>query len=364
MHNRVVVGLLALALLVALGGGVLVWRLLSASAYESAVSAMPAATLRATYTDWSQVRSMADGAALDGESTVAEVDAFVRRAYDQDLTSTSALFDATSAMDDTYGFSVLDASWEMYGQGEGGAVVALSVPDSVDLDEVEANLRSLGYDAPADGAGSGGVWAGSADLLAQTDPSLTPVMTNVVVLHDEHLVLMSDNSAYASSSADVVRGDSANLGEETDGVDDLVDLAEEPASAVLFASDFACEALSMATTDEEEQVAADQLVDRAGGVSPLAGLVMALGRDHALTVGMYFESSDQAAENLRPRVELASGEAVGQGGSFADRFEVASGKESGNTVVLDLQPVGSKSDRRESTLLSDLSSGPVVFAAC
>lgn len=147
----------------------------------------------------------------------------------------------------------------MYGQSREGVVVAMALPESVDLGEVERNLDTLGYDAPAGGAGSGGagsggVWAGSADLVAQIDPALTPVLQSVVVLPEERMVLMSDSAAYASSSAEVVRGESGSLGEGAEGVQDLADLAVEPVSAVLFASDFACEALSMSSADEEDQV--------------------------------------------------------------------------------------------------------------
>lgn len=367
MHKRVVVrvvGLVTLSLVVSGALGLFAWRTLQRVDYERAIASMPASTLRATYTDWSQVRSMAGGTSLGAGSSASEIEAFLRRAYDQDLTSTSSVVDATYAMEELYGFSSLEASWEMFGQSREGAVAAMAMPDSVSFDEIEANLETLGYQPPTQDTGSGGgVWAGSADLLAGIDPALTPVLENLVVLPDEQLILMSDDTGYASSSADVIRSESPSL-EETDGVDDLADAAAQPVSSVLFASDFACETLSMATADEEDQRAADQLVGQAGEVAPLAGLVMALDPSHSMTVGMWFETSDQAAEDLAPRVELASGEAVGQGGTFPDRFEVASGESSGQTVVLDLQPVGSKADVTESTLLSDLSQGPVLFARC
>ena len=76
----------------------------------------------------------------------------------------------------------------------------------------------------------------------------------------------------------------------------------------------------MASADEEDQRVAAQLVDRAGGVSPLTGLVIAQEEDRTITVGMLFETSSQASDNLQPRVDLAAGDAPGQGGSFADRF--------------------------------------------
>ena len=310
MHKRVVVGLVVLASTLAVAAaGLFAWRMLSRTDYERAVAMMPASTLRVTYTDWSRIRAMTGDATIAGDATASDIDAFLGRAYDQDLTSTSAVHDATYAMADRYGFSALDASWEMYGQSREGAVAVMAMPDSVDLGEVEVNLQALGYDAPPDGAGSGGVWTGSVDLVAQIDPSLTPVMENLVVLHDERVVLMSDDSAYASSSAEAVGDEVASLDEEVEGVEEL-----DP--------------------------------------------------DHSMTVGMYFELSDQAAKDLRPRVELATGEAVGQGGTFPDRFRLASGKQSGHTVVLDLQPVGPRSERTESTLLSDLSQGPVLFATC
>ena len=364
MHKRVAV-LIALVLVVlAAAGGLFAWRLLDKTAYEHAVASMPGATLRATYTDWSQVRSTLDATGLGAGSSTREVSQFLDRAYDADLISTSAVSGSTYAMASRYGFSPLDASWEMYGQARKGAVVAMKLPESADFAGIERNLRTLGYDVPAAGAGAASVWAGSVDLVAQLDPSLTPVLQNVVVLEDEQVVLLSDNAAYASAAADVVRGSEESLAEKTEGVTDLADRAGEPVTAVLFASDFACEALSMASADEEDQAAADDLIRQAGGVSPLAGLVMAHQRDRSLVVAMSFESSGQAEDNLRPRVDLASGEAVGQGGMFGDRFDIATARQTGQSVVLDLRPVGSAEERAESSLLSDLSQGPVIFATC
>lgn len=362
MRKRVVVGLVALALVVVVAaGGLFAWRWLSDSAYEQAVATMPASTLRATYTDWAQIRTLQDGTSLGSGSTSREVDGFLDRAYRADLISTSAVYGATYAMGRRYGFSPLDATWEMYGQSREGAVAVMKLPESVDLSGIERDLRALGYDVPADGAGSGQVWAGSVDLVAQIDGSLSPVLQNVVVLEEERVVLMSDNTAYASKSADVVRGSADSLADASDGVSDLAGIADEPVSAVMWASDFACEALSMTSADEEDQAVADQLLAEAGDVSPLSGLVMAHQPDRSLVVGMHFESAGQAEENLRPRANLAAGEAVGQGGVFSERFDITTAKSTGSNVVLDLEPAGADA---ESTLLSDLSKGPVLFATC
>lgn len=96
--------------MVVAAAGVFAWRVLARSDYEDALASMPESTLRATYTDWSQVREMAGGRALGSGSSATEVDAFLGRAYDKDLTSTSAVVGSTYAMADRYGFSALDAS--------------------------------------------------------------------------------------------------------------------------------------------------------------------------------------------------------------------------------------------------------------
>lgn len=357
VSRRVVVLAAALTFLVlVVVAAVLLWRALDRTGYEQAVASLPAETLRVTYTDWQQVRTLANGSSV---ASPGEAEAFVERAYDQDLAWTSAVAESTYLLDEQYGFSPLDAEWEIYGQSRGGAVVAMKLPASVDLATVEENLRSLGYQPPADGAGTGGVWAGTPDLVAQIDPSTTPVLQNLVVLPEEGLVLFSDAQEYAARAADVVLGDEPSLSEAVDGVHDLAVSAGTPVAAVHYAADFACSDLSMATADSADQALASQLVEEAGDLSPLSGLVLAHQRDRTLTVAMRFESPDQAVENLRPRVELASGEAVGQGGSFAERFSIASAKTSGDQVILELEP-----REREAALLSDLSQGPVLFATC
>lgn len=359
MLRRVVVVAAAVAVVAVLGGGAWFgWRAVQSTPYEQAVAWLPESTLRATYTDWDAVRSLADGASLGPSSSSREVEAFLARAYDLDLTGTSAVSGSTYAMARRYGISALDAEWEMLGQSRDGQVVVLRFDGSVDLEGVEGSLRRLGYDPPADGAGSGGVWAGSADLVASIDPVLTPVMQNVVVLPGEGVVLLSDSRAYAAASASVVAGSAAGL-DEVPGTSPLAASAGSPVSAVMFASDFACEALSMASADEDDQAVADELVSAAGGVSPLAGVVVALERDRSLVVGLHFESPEQASDDLRPRVELASGDAPGQGGSFAERFRVEEAAADGNEIVMRLKPAAD-----DLPLLSDLTQGPLLFATC
>jgi hypothetical protein len=358
VHRRVVVVAVTLALVVVAAGAWFGWRAASRTSYEQALAWLPESTLRATWTDWAEVRSLADGSGLDASSSTRDVSQFLSRAYDQDLTSTSAVVDSSYVMNRRYGFSPLDAEWEMYGQSRDGAVDVLKFGDSVDLEGVERNLRRLGYTPPGEGAGNGEVWRGSADLVAGIDLSLTPVMQYVVVLPDEGVVLLSDNQEYAAASAAVVEGSEPGL-DEVDGVPALAEAAGDPATAVLFASDFACEALGMAGADEDDQAVGDELIASAGGVSPLAGVVVAMQPDRSLVVGMHFEDGSQASDDLRPRVELASGDAPGQGGTFAERFRVVEAASDGNEIVMDLEPAAD-----DLPLLSDLTQGPVLFASC
>ena len=65
---------------------------------------------------------------------------------------------------------------------------------------------------------------------------------------------------------------------------------------------------------------------------------MAQQADRSIVFGLHFETSDQASANLQTRVDLASGDAPGQGGSFADRFTLASGTADGQDVVLTTEP--------------------------
>lgn len=357
MRSRVAVPA-AVVLIVVAVAGVVGWRLVGQrSTFEAAMSLLPHETLRVTYTDWQAVREAAGGTTLGAASSAAQVDRFLSRAYDLDLTSTSGVDESTYALMHRYGFSPLDARWETLAQSREGQVDVMRLDDDVDMEGIERALRRLGYTPPAGGSGVGGTWVGGADLVARIDPDLSPVQQNVVVLADQHLVLMSDSAGYVSSAAEVVTGSAPSL-LDVAGVSDLASVAEQPVTAVLWASTFACEDLTMGQADEEDQRVADQLVRQAGGVNPLSGLVMAQQASREILVGMHFETDDQASANLQPRVDLASGDAPGQGGSFADRFTVTAGEASGPDVVLTLRP------RTREAVFSDISHGPVLFATC
>ena len=264
---------------------------------------------------------------------------------------------AGAALGDLFGFSPLDAQWEALGQSRQGQVDVLRLDDDTDMPGIERALRRLGYTAPRGGSGTGGTWVGGADLVARLSADLTPIQQNVVVLPDDKLVLMSDSAGYLTEAARVARGKADSLTSEA-GVTALARAADDPVSAVQWTSTFACEDLTMGSADDADQQVGDRLIAKAGEVSPLEGLVMAHQPDRRLLVGMHFETSQQATANLQTRVDLASGPAPGQGGSFADRFAVTAGEADGQDVRLELTPRSSRA------VLSDISTGPVLFATC
>ncbi len=139
----------------------------------------------------------------------------------------------------------------------------------------------------------------------------------------------------------------------------MADRAEDPVAAFVWAGDFACEDLSMTSADEGDQSRADRLVAAAGGVDPLSGLLVGMQADRTLDVVMAFADDRQATANLRPRARLFVGPAVAREGSYADDLRLVRSRAEGSTVVLTAKP-----KEKTGFALSEVSSGPVLFATC
>ena len=347
----------ALVLVVVAGlalAGVLGWERLHRTHLEAALGSVPAGSLRVGFTDWGVVRREV-GVRADATPTDTAVEKLVRRAYDLDFSAASSIDDSAVALQEKYGFGPANAQWEAFAQGRKGAAMVLKMDDGTDFDALASRLRSLGYDKPKVGTG---VWRGGVDLVAGIDVTISPELQQVVLLADQGLVVSSDSSSYAATAAKAAAGDAATLTSKA-GITDVAGRLDSPANAMVWSGDFACEDLAMSSADADAQAQAARLVKRAGGVTPLAGLAMAMRPDRTLRVVEHFEDSDQARDDLRPRARLAVGEAVGRGGSFADDFRLTTSKAVGSDVVLDLRP-------REKTgyVLSALYDGPLVLATC
>ncbi|GIM64060.1 hypothetical protein Pve01_82140 [Planomonospora venezuelensis] len=340
----------ALAVVVVLAlaaAGFVAWRALTpATPMARAMELAPDDATRFSWTDWEGVRREL-GADVDAGSSAGEVDAFLSDAFAADLSSMSALGTSAGVMQDQLGFSPATVSWELFAQSGSGAVEVLGVDDGVDLDAVADRLADLGWTEPEE---ADGVWVGGPDVLAGTGAMLTPELQHVALLADEGLVLTSDQAPYLES---VLEGD--------EGPEDLAELAgslEEPLTAAVYDGAYACEHLAMSQADDDAQAEADQLVEAAGEVHPLTGFAMGVLPGGAVRAVMQVEDADDAPGDAEARARLAAGPAPGQGGEFADRFSVERAGSEGREVVLDLRPSPG------TYVLSDLTSGPVLFATC
>ena len=347
--RKVLVGAAVLLLVAAVAAGLLWWRAQPSGELERATALAPADAERLTWTDWRGVRAELD-ADLDETSSPGELTALLDAGYEADLTSTSALLGSAEAMQAEYGVSPATLDWELFSQSAAGAVVLMRLADGTDLDALRDTLEGLGYQRPED---DDGVWVGGADLLAATAPGLTPQLQHLAVVDDERLLVASDATDYLAEVVD-------DLGAGApDALTPVVEAAgEAPLTAVVYDSAYVCGQLAMGQADQADQRQAEQLLAEAGEVNPLTGFLMAELPGGDLRVAMSFESEDQARANADSRGALLRGPAPGQGGSFADRFTVEEVVADGTVVRADLTPVEGE------YVLSDLSSGPVLFASC
>lgn len=343
--TRVGGAVLALVLLAALAVvGVRWWQERNQSDLARAIGDAPADAQRFSWTDWAAVRAELGHSADDP-------DALLDEAYDADLSSGSAMVESDDVLRTAYGFSPHNVSWELLAQGDTGSVLIVGLPDSVSTSSLADNFTGLGYTR------SGDLWNGGEDLVAQLSISqggpISPQFQYLALDEDRHLVLASDSAPYLREA---VRALPDGLDDE--GLSDVIDAVDEPLSAAVYSGTVACGELAMSQADTDAQDQADQLVAGAGGVDPLAGFAMAALPDGSLRVAMSFENDDQARRNADSRAALASGPAPGQGGTFADRFDLGPVAADGRVVTMELAPVDGE------PVLSDLSTGPVLFATC
>ncbi len=356
VRPRVAVGVTVALLLVAglIAAGWVTWQRLNRTPLEEAMGLVPASSARVGFTDWDVVRSRLDADLGDTPDREA-VEAMIEKAYDSDYAAVSSVDEAAGALQEIYGFGPATAQWEAFAQGSKGAVMVLKVREGSDFGILGDNLRSAGYGKPEE---DDGVWEGGADLVSGLDPTITPELQYVVLLEGPGLVVTSDNPDFVASAAEVAAGD-ARAFSSVAGVGDITGRLGDAANAMVWGRDFACTDLAMSRADEDDQQQAEERVRQAGGVTPLAGLAMSMAPDRTLRVVAHFEDSDGAEKNLRPRAELAVGEAIGRGVSFSDDFELTSSRAVDQDVVLTLEP-----RTRSGFVLSALYDGPVLFATC
>ncbi len=316
---------------------------------QRAMALAPGDGERFSWTDWAGVRAEL-GVDLDADSPSEQVTDLMDAAYSADLSSTSALPQSAQVLHVQFGFSPASVDWELFSQSAAGAVVLLHLPEDTDWDRIRTRITNLGYTAPGE---DDGVWEGGSDVLARIGSSITPEVGYIALDEEDSLVLTSDTPGYL---AEVVGGsiDGASVAD----LDDVVEASGAPLSAAIYTGDLACGALAMGQADPEDQAQGEQLVREAGKVNAFTGFAMSVQPGRDLRVALSFETDEQARTNADTRAILAAGPAPGQGGSFSDRFALGAVRADGKVVTMALEPV-------EGTyVISDLSTGPVLFATC
>lgn len=318
------------------------------SRLETALALAPESSQRFSWTDWSAVREEL-GADLSVDSSGADVDAFLLDAFDRDLNSTTALDESAATTQDELGFSPATLDWELFAQGEDGAVVAMGLPDGFDYDRLRDHLRAAGFDEPG---AADGVWFAGADGLERLSGPVTPELGALMIDEDAGILYGSDDRGYLEERPDVERG------ERDDAVARAAASVGTTLGAVIYTGDHACGELALSQADPADRTRAAELIEEAGGVHPLTAFAMAAEPGGDVRVALVLDSEDQARADADSRSRLAAGPAPGQGGTFPERFELGKVAADGTVVTMELAPVD------DSPVLSDLTTGPVLFAAC
>ena len=304
---------------------------------------------RYSFTDWAGVRRELDA---PQDSSAPALRTLLDDGYDADLSTASALEESAELLRSSYGWSPADLEWELLAQAEDGVLVVAALGEDTDVDGLADRLAGLGYERPAD---DDGVWRGGEELVAtiaaQTGEPGSPVLQYVALDADAGVVRTSDNAAHLEA---VLAGD---LGAPEE-LDEVVGAAGDPLVAAVYTGRHTCTALAMSQADEVDQASADRLVEEAGGISPVRAFAMAVHPGRDLVVAMSFEDDERARRNADARAVLAAGPAPGQGGTFAERFDLGRVSADGTLVRLDLEPADG------AAVFSDLSTGPVLFATC
>ena len=236
-------------------------------------------------------------------------------------------------------------------------MLIVGLPDGLDVDELGDGFEALGYERPDE---DDGVWNGGEELVAQiagatAQPDARSSSTSPST-PTAHLLLASDNGPYLPQA--VARLD-----------DDLDDerpaptsprRSGEPLSAAVYTGDYACKALAMAQADDDDQSTADQLVAAAGDGRPADG-VRDGGRSQTGTCAVgdgLRERRPGTPQRRQPRRSWPPDRRPARAATSPSGSRSGRSTADGRVVTMELKPV------EGSPVLSDLSTGPVLFATC
>ena len=236
--------------------------------FEQAAAYAPADAQRLSWTDWAAVREHA-GAGLDADSSADDVQAFLDDAFDDDLTSASALVQSAPVLQAHFGFSpatVDVGAVQPVRRGRGGHPASCpTAPTSTPSATTSRTPASPGR-APTTGSGSA-----ATRCCPRSAPTSRPSCQYVALDADRGLVLTSDRQDYLQQVVDGL-GDAELPGP----MRSVVDGSGEPLSAAVYDGDNACSTLAMSQADADDQATADRLVDEAGTVDPVTAYAMSV----------------------------------------------------------------------------------------
>ena len=317
------------------------------SRIEPALDTLPQQTLIANYTDW---RRSADELASDVSSarlSEARAAACSTRPTSRDYSTTSVLSGSTRTWR-RYGWTVLDSEWEMYGQSRDGAVDVLRMPDDFDFSAADGALSKLGYAEPEDH----GVRVAVDEALAAITASLTPQLTAVAVLPDDHLIVTSDARPTPFSPSDTIGGDQDSLLDD-DGVARWPRRSRTPAVRPVDVRSLAAPRRASTDADPAQQALARQRISkrRRHHAGPRRWR-WSIDAESRLTVVMDFSTpadaeDDRAARSGSPRARPRTRAGRSRSASASASVEV-----DGWVIVMVLTPRSS-----DTQLLRDLGRG-------
>lgn len=319
------------------------------SSLTSALDSLPADTLVAGFTDWSNIRDRLD---VDDASTAAGRATLNDDAALRDLSTRSVIGRFVEEMHTSFGWSVADLEWEVFGQAADGAAMVGRFDSSVSLSDVRGALRKLGYTQ------DGRVWTSSESTPTTGDLSST--LASIAIVPGKRLVVAADRPTYVMTVLQTIdRGELSLLSVRS--ASEVAEALVGSDAALIQSGAFACRGATLEKQSADVQAQADAAVARAGDLADFTfagrGLTDVSTSKQRLEFAMGFDSPAQASSQLATRKVLARGAFIGGSGRVEDSLQLTGSRVDGSTATLqfDHDPV-------TATYMGGL--GPVLFASC
>ncbi len=319
------------------------------SSLTSALDSVPADTLVAGFTDWANIRErldVGDASTASGRATLND-DAALR-----DLSTRSVIGRFVEEMHTSFGWSVANLDWEVFGQAADGAAMVGRFDSSVSLADVRGALRKLGYIA------DGRVWSSSKSTPTTGD--LSSALASIAIVPGKRLVVAADRRSYVMTVLRTIDRDAPSL-LSVSAASEVAEALAGSDAALIQSGPFACSGATLERQSADVQAQATAAIARAGNLADFTfagrGLTDISTHKQQLKFAMGFDSPSQAAAQLTTRKALARGAFIGGSGRVEDSLQLTGTRVEGSTAVLrfDHDPVSA-------TYMGGL--GPIVFASC